>query len=77
MFSHAILLTCSVDLPAKSKICNCLQYNGYYGCCTCDCIGTAVGRKLCWPYEESPSNYRTHASVLACAKQAIQLNTPV
>ena len=76
MFSHAILLTCSVDLPAKSKICNCMQYNGYYGCCTCDCIGTAVGRKLCWPYEES-SNHRTHASVLVCAKQAIQLNTPV
>ena len=42
-----------MDLPAKSKICNCLQYNGYYGCCTCDCIGTAVGHKLCWPPEES------------------------
>ncbi|XP_071478605.1 uncharacterized protein [Diadema antillarum] len=33
--SHAVLLTCTCDLPAKSLVCNSLQFNGNYGCWHC------------------------------------------
>ena len=33
--SQAVLLTCTCDLPAKSLVCNSLQFNGNYGCWHC------------------------------------------
>ena len=29
---HCMVLMCSADLPAKAKVGNCVQYNGYNGC---------------------------------------------
>lgn len=44
--TRAAILVCSADLPAKALIANCNQYNGYFGCNTCDGSGAAVGRTL-------------------------------
>jgi hypothetical protein len=35
MQAHAILLNCSVDLPARAALANMKQWNGCHGCLYC------------------------------------------
>lgn len=67
--AHAIILHCSADLPAAAKVGNHMQYNGYYGCGTCDSSGTLVGRTMYWPFDDA-AQLRTHDSILKCAEEA-------
>ena len=54
---RAILLICTVDLPARAMVCNMKQYNVEYSCCTClemrDNIVTSNKLVRYWPYNES------------------------
>lgn len=74
--ARAAILLCSADLPAKALVANSYQYNGHFGCNTCNSFGTAVGRKLCWPHEDT-ATVRTHDTIVSCFQQAIALRKPV
>lgn len=79
MNSKAMILLCTADLPAKAKVANSVQYNGYYGCNTCNIRGQYLGHNMCWPYDPS-AIIRSHQSILAHAKEAVttsQCNDPV
>lgn len=76
LVSRCVLLICCADLPAKAKVANSVQYNGYNGCMTCDSYGTIIGRVVHWPHDRSSKN-RTHESIIACARQAVDTETPV
>ena len=78
MVSRAILLACSVDLPARAMICNMKQWNGAHGCLYCEEAGTTIGADHLhryWPYK--PTTPRSHASLLHNAECAIRNGTPV
>ena len=40
--SRVQLLCAGVDLPAKTALMNCIQFNGHYGCLTCLHPGLSV-----------------------------------
>ena len=40
--SYAMLLICTADLPARAKVANHVQFNGYYGCITCTVMGERI-----------------------------------
>eukprot|EP00731_Ephydatia_muelleri_P006669 Em0003g917a len=73
---HCMVLMCSADLPAKAKVGNCVQYNGYNGCNTCDIYGTLVGRTVYWPYDPK-ATLRKHHEVLQYAEEATMTGKPV
>lgn len=72
--SHAVLLLCSVDLPARAILCNMNQFNGKCACCTCEDTGdntvTATHMHRVWPYR-STNKLRTEASVHSSVKSAV------
>ena len=52
---HAMLMICSLDLPAKAALLNMKQYNGANGCSACDAPGkTFPGCHLhrFWPFDQ-------------------------
>lgn len=58
--ARAILINCSVDLPAKAILTNMKQWNGKYGCVYCEEEGTIGDDHL----------PRTHVSLLKNAEDA-------
>lgn len=72
MIAKAILLNCSVDLPARAIVLNMKQWNGINGCLYCDHEGvTLSGDHLHRDWPLKPSRPRTHASLLHNAEQAV------
>ena len=70
--SRAILLTCSVDLPARAMLTNMKQWNGAYGCLYCEEKGTTIGcdhLHRYWPYKDA--TLRTQTSLFRNAEVAI------
>ena len=55
--SKVILLVCTADLPAKAKVANSTQYNGYCGCNTCTIKGNYTAHVMTWDYD--PQSIRT------------------
>lgn len=54
---RAMLLLCSVDLPARALVSNMKLFNGEYSCCTCkdkgdNTVGASAGVRY-WPYRSS------------------------
>lgn len=76
MLAGAILLSCSVDLPARAMIMNMKQFNGMYGCVYCEDQGTVVGSDHLhryWP-QQTASIPR---SLLSNAREAITTGSVV
>ena len=67
---------CTADLPAKAKVANSVQYNGYYGCNTCTIPGIYIGHNMTWQFDPS-AVIRFHDSILANAEKALQNKSPV
>ena len=44
--AHVAIIVCSTDRPACALVANNMQYNGHFGCTTCDSYGTSV----CWSH---------------------------
>ena len=69
---RAMLLICSVDLPARALVANMKQYNGHYSCIYCEDEGVSEDRTLRWPFNHHPT-LRSHRSVIKnikeCAKE--------
>ena len=63
ILSKSLLLMGSCDLPAKAAVCNCVQFNGFYGCFQCKQPGasvkTAKGGGDCSPlsFQHAKSNW--------------------
>ena len=52
---HAMLMVCSLDLPAKAALLNMKQFNGANSCSVCDAPGqTCPGSHLhrFWPFDQ-------------------------
>ena len=80
----AHVLGCSVDLPARAMLQNCVQFNGYYGCCACEQPGVSIqtdggGHVLIYPYNlECPAGpARSQKLCQEYAKQAIEQHSVV
>ena len=75
----AILMNCSMDLPARAMVMNMKQWNGISGCLYCEDEGTVIGGDHLhryWPQQES-SVARSHASLLKNAETATRTGTTV
>ena len=73
MVCRAILLNCSVDLPARAMITNMKQWNGENGCLYCEDTGTTIGSDHLhryWPYKHA-TPARTKTSLLHNAQSAL------
>jgi len=80
MKCHAMLLQCSVDLPARALVLNSKQFNGKYGCLYCESTGeTPPGDHLhrYWPPPSSGLTLRSHESVMQNATKATSDGEPV
>lgn len=70
------IILCTVDLPAKCKILNMTQYNGQYGCITCEEPGKRAlqgrGSTQCYPYrpEGEQSSMRQSKTLKELAHEA-------
>lgn len=64
----------STDTPAKSKVLNCLLFNGYYGCPYCLHPGQIDKQTMRYPYVKAIQQ-RSHATVLEDAMEAMELRT--
>ena len=79
----AYILCGTADLPARSLLCNMVQYNGSFSCIKCEQKGITAkvgkGHAHIFPYqEENPKEpKRTKESILQNAKDAIQDNTVI
>ena len=69
--SYVIILAVTADLPAKAKVANSIQLNGYSGCNTCTINGIYVEHVMTWNYDPG-STIRTHASIISRAKEAVE-----
>lgn len=70
--ARAILITSSLDLPARAAATNMKQWNGQQGCLYCEDLGTTLdGDHLhrYWP-DEGVSVERSHASLIKNATNA-------
>ncbi len=75
----AILLQCSVDLPARATVANMKQFNGKFGCLYCENPGkTPLGNPLhrFWPHNTG-SCLRTAGSFKANVTSATISGNPV
>ena len=77
-----IVIAGSADLPAKSIICNTMQFNGKYGCSKClqpgeTCKTSEKGHCHVFPFKaENPCGpKRSHAGCLEDVNTAVQNNT--
>lgn len=78
-YARAIVLNCSVDLPARAMICNMKQFNGRHGCLYCEEEGTTIGQDHLhrfWP-RQAVSVPRSHTSLLQNARMATTTGTVV
>ena len=78
MVARAIILNCSLDLPARAIVLNTKQWNGLHGCLYCEHEGVTLGGDHLhryWPYQLS--QLRTHASLLNNAEQAVSTGNAV
>lgn len=79
MSAGAILINCSVDLPARAMLMNMKQWNGICGCLYCEDEGSVVGSDHLhryWPQQAS-SVQRSHAALLLNAEEATRTGTAV
>ena len=77
--SRAMLLMCSVDLPARAMVLNMKQFNGKYSCCFCEDEGRPrpnLPQCRDWPFNTS-STTRTSISLRQNAQESIQKNDAV
>lgn len=75
----AILLLCSVDLPARAIVTNMKQWNGLHGCLYCEDQGVILGTDHLhrfWPQQNS-SILRSRSSLLRNAEMAARTGTAV
>ncbi|XP_070551310.1 uncharacterized protein [Ptychodera flava] len=82
--SKVILICGTCDLPAKSLVCNMIQFNGFYGCVKCLQPGKTVttakgGHVHVFPFikEDATGPKRTHEQFLEDAKSAFDSGRPV
>ncbi|XP_077991120.1 uncharacterized protein LOC144445447 [Glandiceps talaboti] len=75
--SKVILICGTCDLPARSMMCNSVQFNGFYGCLKCMQPGQTVktkkgGHVHTFPFikEDPMGPARTHANLCADARKA-------
>ena len=76
--ARAILVNCSVDLPARACITNMKQWNGRHGCTFCEAEGTTIGNDHLhryWPLTKS--RLRTHQSIFGNATEAVRTGSDV
>ena len=65
MLARAILLACSVDLPARAMLVNMKQWNGLHGCLYCENEGVTLGTDHLHRYWiPKDSQVRTHNYLL-------------
>jgi hypothetical protein len=79
LIARAMLLNCSVDLPARAMLVNMKQWNGVHGCLYCEDPGVTLGNDHLhryWPHQDS-SVLRNRASLLKNAELAIRSGTSV
>lgn len=68
-----------LTFPAKAIVINMKQYNGKYGCSSCEDEGVPRSSSHLhrnWPYSNS-STLRTHSGIIAYAKEALCKNDSV
>ena len=76
--TKCFLIAGTCDLPAKCLVCNCTQFNGYYGCTKCLIKGKSVqtgkgGNVTTFPFEQfSETNLRSKESFVADADEALK-----
>ena len=82
--SRCFLLCGTCDLPAKALVCNCVQYNGKYGCDKClqpgkTCKTSSSGHTHVFPFikEDPDGPKRTHVGTIGHSKQATVNGKPV
>ena len=82
--SKSILLMGTCDMPAKAAVCNCVQFNGFYGCFRCKQPGRSFksakgGTIHTFPFNrENPKGpIRTHAGNQSDAFEAQNLGKSV
>ena len=76
---RAILLQCSVDLPARAVVMNMKQFNGEFGCLYCEAEGrTPPGDHLhrYWP-PSSRGPAHSHETLLENAQETISIGDAV
>lgn len=75
---RAIMLCGTADLPARSLLCNYIQYNGAYACWKCEQVGrteaSGKGHARIFPFikDDPKVPARTPANVFANAKVAVE-----
>ena len=78
MTCRAMVLCTTVDLPAKAKLLNFTQFNGYYGCSVCLHEGRRVpsgaGTTHAYEYQVNPAPLRTHTEYVL-GKRALRTQT--
>lgn len=81
---RAVVLCCTVDLPAKALVQNHTQFNGFYGCSFCEQPGQTMlteggGHVHVYPFDPtSPSGpEKEHDKVMQYASQALEQQEPV
>ena len=81
--TRAFLLLGTCDLPAKAAVCNCIQFNGFYGCFRCKQPGRSVttakgGTVHVFPFNmnDPTGPKRTHTETIDFAELASQENQP-
>ncbi|KAJ8313371.1 hypothetical protein KUTeg_009075 [Tegillarca granosa] len=78
--SHFIEGGGAADLPARSLVCNSVQFNGKYGCSKClqageTCKTSARGHVHIFPFHSSESQLRSHDGVKSDAIKALETDT--
>ena len=74
---RAKLLTGIFDLVAKAPLLNMKQFNGKYGCSSCTHPGTRLSNNSRIYLPAIKADPRTHQTIMAAAKTADTLGTPV
>lgn len=82
--SHVIVIGGTADLPARSLVCNSVQFNGKYGCCKClqpgeTCKTSARGHVHIFPFQvDSPEGQlRSHDGVKSDGIKALETDTVI
>ena len=72
----AIVLCATLDLPAKAKVQNVIQFNGEFGCSSCKQPGKVVpvgaGNTRVYEYLVPASPLKTHQECFTIGKKALE-----
>lgn len=72
----AVLLCSTLDLPAKAKVLGFHQFNGEYGCASCEQEGRVVavgkGRARVYEYLNPPAHMRSHKESYTLGLRALR-----